>query len=90
VVPDEALVFDSAGMQVAVVGNDDTVNLRKVSIYRDFGTKAELSDGLEGGERVVLNLPADVGNGGKVKLQENSSGQQQRGPQISQADGNRR
>jgi RND family efflux transporter MFP subunit len=88
VVPDEALVFDSAGMQVAVVGNDNTVNLRKVSIYRDFGTKAELREGLQGGERVVLNLPADVGNGGKVEPQENTGDQkQQQGPQTSQAGG---
>jgi multidrug efflux pump subunit AcrA (membrane-fusion protein) len=88
VVPDEALVFDSAGTQVAVVGNDDTVSLRKVSIYRDFGTKAELRDGLQCGERVVLNLPADVGNGGKVQPQENTGDQkQQQGPQTSQAGG---
>ena len=49
---------------------------------------AELRDGLQGGEHVVLNLPAEVGNGGKVKPQEDTGDQnQQQGPETSQAGG---
>jgi HlyD family secretion protein len=55
--------------------------MRNISIYRDFGTSAELRDGLNGGERLVLNLPADAGDGGKVKVQEDQHERQ------SQPDG---
>ena len=68
VVPDEALVFGTSGMQIATVTNGDTVQFRPVSIYRDFGTSAELRDGLKGDETLVLTPPAQLQNGSKVKL----------------------
>ena len=68
VVPDEALVFNAAGLQVAVVGEDEHVHFRKVAIYRDFGTSAELRDGLAGDEQLVLSPPADLREGGRVHL----------------------
>ena len=68
VVPDEALVFGPKGMQVATVNDDRTVRLRPVSIYRDFGTTAELRDGLKGGETLVLSPPTDLRDGMKVKV----------------------
>ncbi len=67
VVPDEALVFNAQGMQVATVQPDDTVKFRKVSVYRDFGTTAELREGLQGGETLVLSPPTNLVEGGKVK-----------------------
>ena len=67
VVPDEALVFNAEGMQVAVVEND-VAHFRKVSIYRDFGTSAELNEGLRGGETLILSPPTDLGEGGRVKV----------------------
>ena len=66
--PDEALVFNAAGMQVAVVRPDDTIEMRKVSIYRDFGTSVEVRDGVSGGERLVLSPPADLADGSRVKI----------------------
>jgi len=68
VVPDEALVFNANGLQVATVGPDSTVRFRKVNIYRDFGTSAELRDGLDGGETLVLSPPTELTDGSKVKL----------------------
>lgn len=76
VVPDEALVFNAQGLNVAVVQQDSTVRLRKVSIYRDFGTSAELRDGLKGGEEVVLDLPVQVQDGSKVTVAEPRKRQQ--------------
>ncbi len=67
VVPDEALVFGLKGMQVATVGEGDEVRFRPVTIYRDFGTTAELRDGLDGGETLVLTPPAELQDGSKVK-----------------------
>jgi HlyD family secretion protein len=68
VVPDEALVFNAAGLQVAIVEADSTIHFQKVSIYRDFGTTAELRDGLQGGENLVMSPPTELANGSKVRV----------------------
>jgi HlyD family secretion protein len=68
VVPDEALVFNAGGLQVATVAADDAVRFRKVSVSRDFGTSAELRDGLQGGETLVLSPPAEMADGSKIQL----------------------
>ena len=68
VVPDEALVFNATGLRVATVGPDGTVQFRKVTIYRDFGTSAELRDGLQGGETLVLSPPTELADGNKVQI----------------------
>jgi RND family efflux transporter MFP subunit len=68
VVPDAALVFNAGGLQVATVDADSTVSFRKVTIYRDFGTTAELRDGLAGGESLILSPPADLADGSKVRV----------------------
>ncbi len=70
IVPSEALVFNQGGVQVAVVQPDNTVRLMKVTIGRDFGTTVEVSGGVAGGDRIVLNAPADLADGAKVKLAE--------------------
>jgi RND family efflux transporter MFP subunit len=68
VVPDEALVFNAQGLQVATVGPDDKITFCKVAVYRDFGTSAELREGLAGGETLVLSPPADLADGSKVQI----------------------
>ncbi len=68
VVPDAALVFNADGLQVATVDADSRIRFQKVTIYRDFGTTAELRDGLQGGENMVLSPPADLADGSKVQL----------------------
>ncbi len=81
VLPDEALVFNAQGMQVAVVRPDETIEMRTVSIYRDFGTSVEVRDGLSGGERLVLSPPADLGQGSKVKVEGQGAPQPSAPPQ---------
>ncbi len=68
IVPGEALVFNQGGPQVAVVQSDGTVRMNKVTIGRDFGTTVEVDGGVAGGDRVVLNAPADLADGAKIKL----------------------
>jgi HlyD family secretion protein len=68
VVPDAALVFNASGLQVATVDADSRVRFQKVTIYRDFGTSAELRDGLQGGETLVLSPPVDLAEGSKVQV----------------------
>ncbi|MDQ2802574.1 MAG: efflux RND transporter periplasmic adaptor subunit [Pseudomonadota bacterium] len=68
VVPDEALVFNAKGLQVVTVEPDDTIRFRNVAVYRDFGTSAELRDGLQGGETLVLSPPTELADGSKVRV----------------------
>ena len=75
VIPDAALIFDAAGLHVAVVGADGRVQMRPVSIARDTGNDAELRDGLDGGERVIVNPPTDLAAGQKVHVVTDKKGQ---------------
>jgi HlyD family secretion protein len=68
VVPAEALLFNGDGLRVATVDESGHVHLRKVSIYRDYGTTLELREGLQGGERVALTPPADITEGQQIKV----------------------
>ncbi len=68
IVPAEALIFNQKGLQVAVVENDDSVRMKPVSIYRDFGSSVELVDGLQDGDQVVLSPPSSLREGSKIKL----------------------
>ncbi len=68
VVPAEALIFNQQGLRVAVINPDKSIHMQPVTVYRDSGATVELSDGLHGGENVVLNPPTSLQEGGKVKV----------------------
>ena len=68
VVPAEALIFNQKGLQVAVVNPDKSVHMQPVTVYRDSGATIELSDGLRGGENVVLSPPSSLQDGGKITI----------------------
>ena len=68
VVPDAALIFDAGGLRVATVTSDQKIHLTPITIYRDFGEKAEVRQGLKGGEQLVVNPPADLADGQKVHV----------------------
>lgn len=68
VVPDAALIFDAGGLRVATVTPDQRVRMVAITIYRDFGEKAEIRQGLKGGESLVVNPPADLEDGQKVHV----------------------
>jgi RND family efflux transporter MFP subunit len=68
VVPAEALIFNQQGLRVAVINPDKSVRMQPVTVYRDSGASIELSDGLRGGEDIVLSPPASLQDGGKVTV----------------------
>ncbi|HUA88369.1 MAG TPA: efflux RND transporter periplasmic adaptor subunit [Steroidobacteraceae bacterium] len=67
-VPAAALLFRSAGPQVAVIGADDRVRFQPVTIARDDGNMVELGTGVRPGERLALNLSSQVGAGDLVQV----------------------
>lgn len=71
VVPGSAIIFNAAGLQVAVV-DDGAVHMRKITVVRDMGTTVEASDGVADGEKVVLNPTVDLKDGQRVQVLENT------------------
>jgi RND family efflux transporter MFP subunit len=65
-IPAEALLFNSKGLQAAVV-KDGKAEIRTVRVARDLGTRVEVDAGLRAGERVILNPPVTLVNGSKVQ-----------------------
>lgn len=63
--PANALLFRPAGVQVAVVDAKGTVQLRTVTLGRDFGARVEIHAGLHGDERVIVN-PGDAITAGQA------------------------
>ena len=61
--PANTLLFRSEGSQVGVVGTDGKVELRGVTLGRDFGPTVEMLGGVGPSDRVILN-PADSLVGG--------------------------
>ena len=66
-VPAEAIIFNSDGLQVAVVKNGKT-EIRKVRVTRDLGTRVEVDAGVKQGDRVILNPQVNLVEGSKVQL----------------------
>jgi RND family efflux transporter MFP subunit len=66
--PINALLFRSAGLQVAVVGANHEVHLQNITSGRDFGKSIEVLSGLEATDQVVLNPPDSITEGASVRI----------------------
>jgi RND family efflux transporter MFP subunit len=67
VLPADAIIFNSNGMQVAVI-NDGKADIRKVRVTRDFGTRIEVDTGIKAGDQVILNPPVNLVDGSRVQV----------------------
>ena len=72
-IPDAAVIFNGQGLMAATIA-DGRVHLTPITIDRDFGTVAELSRGLDGGEQVIIDPPSDIAGDQKVKVENPPSG----------------
>ena len=72
IVPANTLIFQQAGLQVGVVGQDHRVQLRNITIGRDFGTSVEVISGLKATDAVIAN-PSDSLNPGDPVQAENAN-----------------
>ncbi len=70
VVPDAAVIKQqgSGQRQVYVLGDDNTVSLKLVTLGRHFGMNYEIISGLEDGDRVVTGGQAGLKSGVKVEV----------------------
>jgi RND family efflux transporter MFP subunit len=67
-VPASALIFDQSGLQVATVGADSKVLLKKVTITRDLGKQVEIGSGLSADDNVIESPPDGVASGDPVRV----------------------
>ena len=67
-IPTSALVFRQDGMQVAVVGAQDQVELRSVKLGRNLGTDVEVLTGIAPTDRVIQSPPDSLANGDVVRI----------------------
>jgi RND family efflux transporter MFP subunit len=70
VLSDNALIFRAQGMQVAVLGSDNKVQLRSVKLGRDFGNTVEVLAGLNADDRVIVNPPDSIADGMAVQVEQ--------------------
>lgn len=75
-IPANGLVVRGNQQLVAVIGKDDTVELRPVKVASIDGIVVDVSEGLAPGENIALSIPDEVTNGSRVQ------------PVVAQARGN--
>jgi len=67
-VPATALVIRDGPPQVVTVTPDSTARYRTVTIGRDLGSWVEVTGGLAQGVHIVINPPADLQDGARVRV----------------------
>ena len=67
-VPSNALIFRSAGLQLATVEGGNRVKLKTIVQGRDFGKTVEVLSGISADDEVVVNPPDSLADGAEVRL----------------------
>jgi RND family efflux transporter MFP subunit len=67
-IPSSAILFRQHGLEAAVVGDDDKVTLKKISLGRNLGVQVEVNGGLMPSDRVVDSPPDSLGSGDVVRI----------------------
>jgi RND family efflux transporter MFP subunit len=90
-IPASALLFRDNAVQIATLGMDNRIKLRKIRIARDFGSDVEIAGSLNLDERLVANPPDSIDEGEKVRVMdaatEKSSAPEGRQGAQSKSDG---
>jgi len=63
-----AAIVSRDGKQVAFVVTEDKASQREVTVGRSLGEDREITQGLSGGETVVLDPPASLSDGDRVRI----------------------
>jgi RND family efflux transporter MFP subunit len=72
-IPASSLIFRHDGLQVAVVGKDNRVVLKPVTVGTDLGTQVEIATGLDAADRVIDNPPDSLASGDAVRIAANAA-----------------
>jgi RND family efflux transporter MFP subunit len=74
-IPENALLFRREGPAVGEVDPDGKVEIRNITIHRDFGDQLEISQGLSTSDQVILDPSDSLTNGMIVSASEPASPQ---------------
>lgn len=89
--PASAIIFRDKSVEVATVGANDRVVMKKVEIGRDLGTEVEIASGLSAADRVIASPPDSIDEGDEVHvLPSTAAGRPEagkEGPSSGQASG---
>jgi RND family efflux transporter MFP subunit len=66
--PVNTMLFRQEGPRVAVVGSDNKVQLRPITIGRDYGSTLEILGGVDVGDQVVINPADSLEEGQRVNI----------------------
>ncbi len=88
-VPVNAMLFRSEGPQLAIVDENKKIQLRRITIGRDYGTSLEILAGVSMNDQVVINPPDSLEQGQvvNVNVAGNGEGQESGQPQNVQRKG---
>jgi RND family efflux transporter MFP subunit len=70
--PTSALIFREDGVQVAVLGPDNKVEIKQVTLGRNLGTEFEVLKGLTSSDTVINSPPDSLSQGEVVKVAKDS------------------
>ncbi len=71
--PAGAMIFRNQSVEVATVGPNNRVVMKKVEIRRDYGPEVAIASGLSAGDRVIASPPDSLEAGDEVRIRENPS-----------------
>ena len=83
--PADALLFRGDAVEVATLGLDNRIALKKVKIARDLGTEVEITGDLGLEERIVTNPPDSIGDGEEVRVMDAANEKKQAPPGLQGA-----
>jgi RND family efflux transporter MFP subunit len=66
-VPEQALIFGAAGIQVAILDRQQQVHLRNVTLGENLGEAVQITSGLAPDDKLVNNPPAGLLEGTRVR-----------------------
>jgi RND family efflux transporter MFP subunit len=72
-IPENTLLFRREGPAVGIVHPDGKVEVRNITINRDFGNQLEISEGLSISDQVILNPSDNLTDGAGVGITEPSA-----------------
>jgi RND family efflux transporter MFP subunit len=67
-IPATSLLFQGTQPAVAVVSPDGKVEIRKITLTRDLGTRLQVANGLSRSDQVIVNPPVGLVTGGVVTV----------------------
>jgi len=73
-VPVNSMLFRQEGPRIAVVGPDNKVHLRAITIGRDYGSTLEVLQGVGVEDRIIINPADSLEEGQQVRISDEKAG----------------